>query len=139
MNNLLSSANPMQLVRRLSAQDALILIKERGFQDSLEVLELLSPDQVQNIFDLDVWDDDHIKTEAVEGWLEAMLEANPERAVQVFHELDPEFLSYLIKINTQVYELDDGQEPDGLSDERVRTPDNQYVVTFTQSIWRQIF
>lgn len=139
MNNLLSSTNPMQLVRALSAQDALILIKERGFQDSLEILELLSPDQFQNIFDLDVWDDDHIKSDAVEGWLEAMFEANPQRAVQVFHELDPEFLSYLIKINTQVYELDDGQEPDGLTEERVRTPDNQYVVTFTHSIWRQFF
>lgn len=131
--------NPIQLVRRLPAQDALILIKERGLQDSLEIIEFLSPEQVQNMFDLDVWDDDHIKSESVETWLEAMFEANPQRAVQVFHELDPEFLAYLFKINSQVYELDDGQEPDGLTEERVRTPDNQYVVTFTQPIWRQFF
>ncbi|MEI6806314.1 MAG: DUF6178 family protein [Myxococcaceae bacterium] len=139
MNNLLSSSTPIQLVRRLPAQDALILIKERGLQDSLEIIELLSPEQVQNMFDLDVWDDDHIKSESVETWLEAMLEANPSRAIQVFHELDPEFLAYLFKINTQVYELDDGQEQDGLTEERVRTPDNQYVVTFTKHIWRVFF
>ena len=131
--------NPIQFVRRLPAQDALILIKERGFRDSLEILELLSPDQVQHIFDLDVWDDDHIQSDSVDNWLEAFLESNPQKAVQIFHELDPEFLAYLIKFNTKVYELDDGQEPDGLTEERVRTPDNQYVVTFTKSIWRQFF
>ncbi len=131
--------NNLQLVRRLPAQDALIQIKERGLQDSLEILELLSPEQVQNMFDLDVWDDDHIQSENVETWLEALFQANPMRAVQVFHELDPEFLAYLIKVNTEVYELDDGQEPDGLTAERIRTPDNQYVVCFSKPIWRQFF
>lgn len=139
MNHLISSPNSIQLVRQLPAQDALMMIKERGLQDSLQLLEMLSPEQVQNIMDLEAWNDDRIESEKVETWLEAMFEANPRRAVQVFHEMDPEFLAYLIKVNTQVYELDDGQEPDGLTAERIHTPDHQYVVTFTKPIWRQFF
>ncbi|MBH1988562.1 MAG: hypothetical protein I8H75_04015 [Myxococcaceae bacterium] len=140
MNQLITPISySLQEIRQMPAQDLLITIRDRGLHDSLAFLGMLSPEQFQYIMDLDAWTDDRIQNEKIEPWLEAMMESNPRKAVQVFHELDIELLAFLLRENSEVYELDDGQEPDDLPNDRLQTPDNRYVITFSKPIWRHFF
>src|SRR5688572_7517161 len=48
-------ADPSALVQSLSSHNLLLTINDIGAQDCLELIELLSPKQVQDIFDLEIW------------------------------------------------------------------------------------
>lgn len=131
--------NNLQLVRKLSAQDALFLIKERGLADAAEVLEFLSPQQVQQILDLDAWDHDHVDPAKMEDWLEALYEASPARATQAFHELDIELSAFLLKTHTQIYHIEMGEEPSHPPEQVSYTPDGRFMISFHgKAIWRQL-
>jgi hypothetical protein len=131
--------NNLQLVRKLSAQDALLLIKERGLSDAAEVLEFLSPIQVQQILDLDAWKHDQIDPAKMENWLEALYEASPARAVQAFHELDIELSAFLLKTHTQIYHVEMCEEPSHPPEQVLYTPDGRFMIAFHgRAVWRQI-
>ncbi len=131
--------NNLQLVRKLSAQDALLLIKERGLADAAEVLEFLSPQQVQQILDLDAWNHDQIDPAKMENWLEALYEASPARAAQAFHELDIELSAFLLKTHTTIYHVEMGEEPSHPPEQVLYTPDGRFMIAFHgRTVWRQI-
>ncbi|MES2504225.1 MAG: DUF6178 family protein [Myxococcota bacterium] len=138
MTNLSQNLN-IGIVRKLPAQEALMAIKERGIVDSHELLELLSPSQVQEIFDLDAWNFDQVNIEKMEEWLENLFTANSAVAVKAFHELDIELIAFLLKTQTEIYHLEMGEDPIESPEQALYTPDGRYLVVFSGStVWKYI-
>jgi hypothetical protein len=122
----------MRVVRSLPVQDVLLTLKEIGPGDALELIELLSPRQVQGILDLDAWRKDRIDPGSTAEWLELLYAANPNRAVRQVKDLDYELLSLLLKLYTRVYEIHEDEDipEDGLHSV---TPDNRYFIAYEES------
>ncbi len=125
---LLNHPNTLALVRQLPAQDLFITLKEVGLSDSLEILELVSPEQFQSFLDLDAWHHGRLDPIAMGTWLEAMASANPKRAVQAFRELDVELISLLLKMYAQVFDVNAEEEPQEMGLAHSTTPDGRYIV-----------
>jgi Family of unknown function (DUF6178) len=125
---LLNTPNTLTVVRQLPAQDLFITLKEVGLSDSLEILELVSPEQFQTFLDLDTWHHGRLDPIAMGDWLKAMASANPNRAVQVFRELDVELVSLLLKMYAQVFDISAEEEPQEMGLVHSITPDGRYIV-----------
>jgi hypothetical protein len=130
LDAILNRPDAMKIVRQMPSQDLFITIKEVGLSDSLELLELLSPEQVKACLDLDGWNHDRIDPKALGHWLESLFAANPRRAVQSFRELDVELISLLLKLYATVYDLSAEEEAADLGSVYSTTPDNHYMVVF---------
>jgi hypothetical protein len=124
---LIGLANCREVLRQLHPQDLLIAIHAAGVSDSLELIELLPPSQVQSFIDLEAWRRDRIDPHRLVSWLYA---ANRERALAQVVGLDSELVTLLLKLYTRVYDLARETEPDPLPERSLRTPDNRYLVAF---------
>ncbi len=133
LDALISRPDAMPVVRALPAQDVLILIKDIGITDCLEFLELLSPQQVQEILDLDAWQGPSIYPTAIGPWLAALHMANPRRAAQTFCALDIALSGFLFKQYTRIYETADLDNVNDDSSIRSDTPDRHYTIFFDDS------
>ena len=105
-------------------------VREVGVGDSLELLELMSPEQVQGFLDLDAWRRDRIDPAAAANWLEAFQAADADRAVRQVLGLDVELLTLLLKANTQVYDLSLEEDAPGDPPITTITPDHRFLVVF---------
>jgi hypothetical protein len=117
----------LALVRALPAEELLLTVKQVGLNDSLELIELLSPEQVQLMFDLDVWQHDVIDDAELNLWLAALETANPETALTQLAAADTEFLTMLIRSCANIHDLLENDDPELTSDLVLVTPDRFYV------------
>lgn len=133
LDAILERPDVMRVVRSLPVQDVLLTVKEVGAADSLELIELLSPRQVQGVLDLDAWRKDRIDPGSFADWLELLYAANPQRAVRQIKELDIELLSLLFKMHTRVYDLKEDEDPPEEPKIHSVTPDNRYLIVYDES------
>ena len=119
-----------QVLKKLPPQDLLIAIHAAGIGDSLELIELLPPEQVQAIVDLETWQRDRIVPRRLASWLSILYAANKETALRQIVGLDPELLSLFLKIHTRVYDLGEEDDPEIYGKDYLQTPDNRYIVDF---------
>ena len=120
----------MALVQSLPPEELLLTINQVGLDDSLELIELLSGDQVKTIFDLDVWTHDVIDVESLKKWLNALNAANPESALSQIHELDIEFLTIMLRDSADIFDLIENDDPHFESDLILYTSDRHYLIAF---------
>lgn len=121
---------PMALVRALPAEELLLTIKQVGLNDSLELIELLSPEQVKLMFDLDVWRHDVIDEERLSQWLAALEAANPNISLLQMGEADIEFLTMMLRSCAVIHDLIENDDPYVESDLILTTPDRHYLLAF---------
>ena len=131
---LISLDNAREVLRQLHPQDLLIAIYATGVSDSLELIELLPPAQVQSILDLETWQRDRIDPHRLVSWMSMLYAANKERALAQVVGLDAELVTLLLKLYTRVYDLAQEAEPDPMPEYNLRTPDNRYLVTFARPL-----
>jgi len=127
---ILDRPDAKQIVQVLPPQDLMLIIKECGLSDSLELIELLSAEQVRCMLDLDGWRGDRLNPTTMGEWLECLSLANRERAMAQFVSLDIELISLLFKVYATVY---DYNEEEGLPSDiplYTITPDRLYIVVF---------
>lgn len=130
---ILERPDVMRVVRALPVQDVLLTVREIGASDCLELIELLSPRQVQGILDLDAWRKDRIDPGTFADWLELLYAANPDRAVRQVKDLDVELLSLLFKMHTRVYDITEDEHPHDEAKLYSITPDNRYLIAYDDS------
>lgn len=130
LDAILSRPDVIRVVQRMPVQDLFTTVKEVGVQDSLELLELLHPRQVQGFIDLDAWRGDRLDPVALGDWLEALYTASPQRAVKQIVGLDVELLSLLFKMHTQVYDLTVDEQPETDPKYHSVTPDHRYLIVY---------
>lgn len=130
LDYIINYPKPLALVRSLLPQDLLITFREVGVEDCLEVIELMSTEQVQGILDLEIWDKDRIDTKKAGAYLCLLYEANPERALKQIYDLDIEFLGLMIKTSSTIYDTTLNEEPEEYSDLTLTSPDGRFIVCF---------
>ncbi len=129
IDRLLSRKDTMRVVRQMPVPDVLTTINDVGAADALEVIELLSPAQVQGILDLDGWRKDRLDPASIGKWLKVLLAANADRAAAQLRGLDLELLTLLFKVHTRVYDIASGEEPEHEGRHSI-TPDQRYLIAY---------
>jgi hypothetical protein len=130
LDRLLSRKDTMRVVRQMPTLDLYATVRDVGVEDALEVLELMSPAQVQGFLDLDGWRKDRIDPVAMARWIRAFFAANAERAVGQLRGLDIELLTLLIKIHCRVYDLTLDEQPEEDVGRHTMTPDGRFLIVF---------
>src|SRR5688500_1039027 len=90
INAIVNNPEALALVRALPDEELFLTINEVGLSDSLELIELLSSEQVQTIFDLDVWQHDVIDNDSLTEWIGTLQSANPRTALKQMRDADIE-------------------------------------------------
>ena len=130
LDRILSRKDTMRVVRQMPVLDLYATVKDVGVEDALEVIELMSPAQIQGFMDLDGWRRDRIDPTAMGRWLRAMFAANVERAVGQLRGLDIELLTLLVKIHCTVYDLIAEEQPEEEVGRHSITPDQRYLIVY---------
>ncbi|MDP2342252.1 MAG: DUF6178 family protein [Deltaproteobacteria bacterium] len=146
LDRILSRKDTMRVVRQMPVPDLFATVKDIGIEDALELLELMSPAQVQGFLDLDGWRKDRVDSASLSRWLRAFFSANPDRCVGQLRGLDLELLTLILKINTRIYDLSLEEEPEHDIGRHSITPDQRYLIAYggvaadddTQAVLQQI-
>jgi hypothetical protein len=131
MDAILECRDTLRVVRSLPAQDLFALVQQTGISDSLELLCLLHPKQVQRFLDMDAWRRDRLDPASLGKWLSALFSASPPTAVRQMRDLDIELLSLMFKLHTKVYDLIKEEEaPDDELELHSVTPDQRFLICY---------
>lgn len=131
---LLLSEDAEELVQALPGPEFWITVKETGEEDSLDILRMATPQQVQHIFDLEWWHDDKLDSLAVVYWLNLLTMAGPEVPVKWFENADEELAITAFSRFFRVYKTDpdnEGAEP-WRDLKNIWTLDNTYYLHFLE-------
>lgn len=128
---IINHPSPLKLVRELPAIEHLLTIREVGAEDALELVELLSPAQVQEIFDLELWSSDALLPQVAGHYFSLLFEANREKAVAQIHGLDVELIGLMLKMVADIYEVNEGDDfHDDIIGTSSLTPDGRFLICF---------
>jgi hypothetical protein len=130
LDRILSRKDTMRVVRSMAVPDLYATIRDVGAEDALEVLELMSPAQVQGFLDLDGWRRDRIDPAAMSRWLGFFFAANADRAAAQLRGLDLELLTLLFKVHCTVFDLSAEEQPSHDVGRHTVTPDQRYLIVY---------
>jgi hypothetical protein len=82
IKRLLEGQYPQELIRRLSNQDFLWLIKKVGEDDSHSLLAMATDAQWQYVLDLELWEKDRFQIDRTREWLKRFFKADSRRLAQ---------------------------------------------------------
>ncbi len=128
---ILESDDPAAAVAAMPEQDLYYLIKDAGMVEAAPLVALAPPETVQAFFDLDVWPDDHLDDRLAVPWLQALVDAGPERLAFVWRQLDQELTALLLQRWTRIYNLAEEEVPDDEEPPFVPTPDRFFLLKVT--------
>ena len=119
LDALLVAEDPEKAVQAVAPQSMYAALVAKGPEDCLDVLPLLSEEQVTRIFDYDVWDKDRLEPLKAVRWLSLFKEVGPEEMLRRFRDLDEEYqvglLAPLVELFTdEEYEKMSQGEQDAL-------------------------
>ncbi len=104
--------SPDQFVRSIPSQNLFLAIRDQGLSSSTEVIELLSPQQLQVVLDFDLWSRDELDEERIWQWLELPDVANDLTLLQrVLQSIDLKLIALLICRYVQVVVTDEATDP----------------------------
>ncbi len=128
---LLADPKARQLIPTLPVQDLYYAIRELGFADAHELLQLASTEQVQGFLDIDGWHRDRMLPERLAPWLQTITELGPERVGKLVDRLEPETIHLYLLKRTRIYDLTLEEEPPEEPEGPLwPTPDGHYAIEF---------
>lgn len=128
-DTLLDTPDPEAAVRALPVDEFYYLIAERGLPEAQDLLVLGSPEQVQMILDMEIWDRDRITPAKLSTWLAAMVEAPFERIYEWVRGLDIELVAVMLRERITLYDLTMGEEPETDPQGTLfKTPDGFFMI-----------
>jgi len=143
---ILLSTKAKELVQSMPTEELFWTIKAIGIQDSLELLRMARPDQLQFMFDLDWWYKDKIVPGKIVAWLLLLFEASENvvaRWLEWIIREDETLLTTIMHPFLSVY-----KRPDELDIQEARdilpgfTLDDTYFIEFKnkklQPLWARI-
>lgn len=137
LDAIIDSPRPMELVHALSASEVLTTIKEIGAEDSLSLIELLKPEQVQAVLDLEIWHHDQIEPQKAGAYFSLLFAADTKRAIKQIHGLDIELIALMMKMSAEIYDTSLGEEPENFSNIVIQSPDGRFIVNFKDTKAKQ--
>ncbi len=142
---MLSSQAPL-LVQSMPVQELFWTVKSIGPQDSLDILRMALPEQIQFMFDLDWWCKDQLVPEKIAAWILILMEAGIDVFVRWLDwlrkeddTLFPDILRHFIKAHKRPDDMD-------VQEARDRFPpftlDDIFYIEFRQesleSLWSRV-
>src|SRR4051812_15084760 len=89
-DKILESSDPRDAIQALAPQQLYFALKQRGREDCVDIMPLLSVDQWQRLVDYDAWRDDRLMPKTAFEWLN-LYKASGERAMfSRYRSLDEE-------------------------------------------------
>jgi len=132
MDALISGNDAEEKVRALAVTDLYHLIAEVGLGDSVELLSLCSPEQIQGCVDMEIWDRDLPSLEAFMPWLAVLQENGFEFFGKVWNAMDTELTALTLSRLCIIYDKSLGEEvPDDEDREVFDTPDTFFQIVIT--------
>ena len=121
----------VEVTQSIPAEEIYHLIKELGSEDSLLILSMASPEQLQYFFDLEWWQSDKFQPQRAMEWLELLDQCNEPETLGWFLNEDFDqkvmLLQSLIKVFKQDEMTDSYEGVEGLEH---YSPDGVYDVFF---------
>jgi hypothetical protein len=99
---LLDAVDAERLMGKLPAQEVYLLLRELGREHAMELLPLLSPDQVTAIFDLDCWRGASFDGALAADWLQLIMSGGDEQILYMAQHLDFQLLVLILKKHVKV-------------------------------------
>tara|TARA_R110002096_G_scaffold44526_6_gene120164 strand:+ start:66692 stop:68368 length:1677 start_codon:yes stop_codon:yes gene_type:complete len=132
MDALISGDDAEAKVQALAVTDLYHLIAEVGLGDSVELLSLCTPDQVQGCVDMEIWDRDLPSVEAFLPWLAALQENGFEYFGKIWNGMDAELTALTLARLCIIYDKSLGEEvPDDEDRDVFETPDTFFQIVIT--------
>ncbi len=107
LDAILASPESKQIIQSLPVQTLYVGLKKRGFADSLEVLPLLSQDQVTRISDFDCWHKGRLAPKRMMELMGYFAEISDKQLYERFAFLDEEYQIATLQGLIQVIEEED--------------------------------
>lgn len=126
LNAILSLRDPASFIRRIRPDEFYYLVNSIGVEDSLEILEMATPEQRRVFVDLEMWSDQSFKIERFDEVFDMIADHSIDLAIKMIRELDPELVVLDIFKDCQVVPARDADDLD--AEATFLTPDNQYMV-----------
>src|SRR4051794_27497415 len=90
---LLDRPDVERYVPTLPVQELFYAIKEIGLADATDLIQLVTPEQMQGFFDLDTWQKDRFVPEKAMPWFDILVDAGPRQIARVVDGIDPEVVA----------------------------------------------
>lgn len=130
LDAIINHPTPMKLIRSMKTPDILLTIREVGAESSLELVEMLHPEQVQELLDLEIWSSDRLNIKAAGHYFSLLFEANRDTATAQIHGLDIELIGLMFKMVAEIYDASLSEEPAEFPEIYSVSPDGRFIVCF---------
>jgi hypothetical protein len=87
---------PRKLVSRMPDEEILLTMKGMGEEDTLDLIALTSPTQLQFLLDVELWSGDSLSEHKVARWLEYLIGCGEDKVVQFLETADRDLLVLLL-------------------------------------------
>ena len=130
-NLLILSEKAVEVTRSLPVEEIYNLIKEVGKEDSLLVLSMASPDQLQYIFDLEWWQGDKFQPKRALDWIVLLDQCQDPETLEWFLSEDFDQKVVLLQAFFKVYKKDEMTDSyEGVEGLEHFSPDGVYDIFF---------
>ncbi len=106
LNALLHAENPQAAVQAVAPFALYQALKRHGVEDNLDILPLMSSEQVQRSFDYEAWESDRIEPLKACRWLALFKEVSDEEMANRFKTLEEEFQLALLSPFIEIIDED---------------------------------
>jgi hypothetical protein len=125
-NLIISSPDPVRLLKKLSPQEIYLTVKESWGGDAALILEMTPPDKIVQLLDMDIWRRDRVDFVKFMEWLQLLSEGGERVLTKSLLSLDEPLLILFFKGIIEVMSRNLDQDPLELSDGGWQSFDNLY-------------
>jgi hypothetical protein len=123
---ILSDPNAAEIVPELPTQALYYALKQQGVEEVLDLLPLLSPEQVERMLDYDAWTQDELVPKKFFAFLKPFGEISREQLYERFADLDEEYQLAALQGFFKVHEVEDPYDlPENIAEHAYRMPCNK--------------
>ncbi|MBN1880979.1 MAG: hypothetical protein JW885_02290 [Deltaproteobacteria bacterium] len=123
---IIASPDSIQLLKKLSPQELYLTIKESWSDDAALLMEMISPDKLTYLLDMDIWKRDRIDLDRFLEWLQLISEGGERPLIRQLFSLDPPLLVLFFKGVIEVTSRNLDQDPLEMSDGGWTSFDDSY-------------
>jgi len=123
---IITSPDTIQLLKKLSPQEIYLTIKESWSDDAALLMEMISPDKLAYLLDMDIWKRDRIDFDRFLEWLQLIAEGGERPLIRQIFSLDPPLLVLFLKAVIEVTSRNLDQDPLEMSDGGWTSFDDMY-------------
>jgi len=113
---IISSPDPMALLKKLSPQEVYLIVRESWGDDASVILEMTPPEKIVQLMDIDIWRRDRVDYKRFMEWLELVAVGGERALVKSLFCLDPPLLVLFFKGIIEVTSRNLDQDPLEMSD-----------------------